>query len=357
MADTENSPPIEEGSTDPAVTLAQDAENVAAAPEPELTPEETLAAQTVEAAVEETVTEVPPSKDSEPEASTEAAADSEEVQASSAGAEDDQKQQHEATAEIQEPENIDDGKPENVDGEKPENVDGENPENVDGEKPLPQLAEEEANYDTAEERLKQATSSGTKLSELESAEETSEETPDKEEKDTQVMKFLEEASVEQNLLNTAASISAALRKQREEEGWLSTLDVEAILSRKNAVDTYTHACEELGIVPTSFFAKRITSPQIVMRYHGVGPKGSQAISQVLLLNKSIQHLDLTGNCCGEGGAYIAQSLNINSTLVHLDLSQNLLKKNGGKEFAEMLTENSTLKTLILKGAFPFSLNI
>jgi hypothetical protein len=62
--------------------------------------------------------------------------------------------------------------------------------------------------------------------------------------------------------------SAMLKKQRESEGWLSTLDVEAILSRKSEVNTYLHACKELCIVPTSFFAKRIATREIILAHHG-----------------------------------------------------------------------------------------
>jgi hypothetical protein len=99
---------------------------------------------------------------------------------------------------------------------------------------------------------------------------------------------------------SAPETSAMMKKKRENEGWLSTLDVDAILSRKETIDTYTHACKELCIVPTSFFAKRIATREIIMAHHGLGPKGAQAVAQVLTHNNTIEHLDLSANSCGLG---------------------------------------------------------
>lgn len=57
-----------------------------------------------------------------------------------------------------------------------------------------------------------------------------------------------------------------------------------ITKRKVNVDAYNHSCKVLGIVPVSYFAKRLNSDEIIMRYHGLGAKGAQAISEVLEVN-------------------------------------------------------------------------
>lgn len=169
----------------------------------------------------------------------------------------------------------------------------------------------------------------------------------KELEDTTALLFEAQAARVDSATERAAALAAAAR-EREDRGWLSDLDTDIITRKKAQTDTYTHACLELEIVPASYFAARLQEPKLVMKYHGVGPKGARAIAQVLEYNKHIQHLDLESNCCGSGGFYIASALRTNSTLVHLDLSRNALGIYAGKEFSEMLSENSTLKTLILK---------
>ena len=45
--------------------------------------------------------------------------------------------------------------------------------------------------------------------------------------------------------------------------------------------TYADVCEKLGIIPVSYFVRHITDPEVVMRYHGLGPDGTKAIAKVL----------------------------------------------------------------------------
>ena len=44
---------------------------------------------------------------------------------------------------------------------------------------------------------------------------------------------------------------------------------------------YGKVCEKLGVVPVSYFARHITDPEIIMRFHGLGPHGTRAIARVL----------------------------------------------------------------------------
>jgi hypothetical protein len=134
----------------------------------------------------------------------------------------------------------------------------------------------------AEERLDAATSALNALSGLKEdtlVEEASEVAPCQE---TQTIQE------EGDSFESVPATSAMLKKQRESEGWLSTLDVEAILSRKTEVDTYTHACKELCIVPTSFFAKRIATREIIMAHHGLGPKVCEESLTLRELKRSLK---------------------------------------------------------------------
>ena len=49
-------------------------------------------------------------------------------------------------------------------------------------------------------------------------------------------------------------------------------------------NTYIKTCENLGVVPVSYFTRHITDPEIVMRYHGLGNQGARAMARVLRVN-------------------------------------------------------------------------
>lgn len=133
------------------------------------------------------------------------------------------------------------------------------------------------------------------------------------------------------------------------EEWETDLETEDILKRKNTTRAYETACKVLGIVPVKYFADRLTSTEIVMKHHGLGAKGAQAIANVMDTNNTITKLDLTNNSIESGGADIGRSLQINRTLAYLNLSENKLGMEAGKEIAEMLTYNGSLKILLLSG--------
>ncbi|KAI8805614.1 hypothetical protein BJ742DRAFT_901591 [Cladochytrium replicatum] len=147
----------------------------------------------------------------------------------------------------------------------------------------------------------------------------------------------------------ASGDAPAIASVLNDVGWLSDLDVSAITKKKTTMDPYTSACKVLGVVPVSSFQKNLGGKEIVMKHHGLGPKGAQAIAEVLETNTTLTMLDLSDNWIESGGEFIGKSLHTNYTLTHLNLSNNRLGAKGGKEMAEMLRENNTLKTLILRG--------
>lgn len=46
-------------------------------------------------------------------------------------------------------------------------------------------------------------------------------------------------------------------------------------------NAYLEACELLGVVPARYFLAHLTDKAIVMRHHGLGPSGTQAIGKAL----------------------------------------------------------------------------
>ncbi|KAJ3044935.1 hypothetical protein HDV00_000218 [Rhizophlyctis rosea] len=140
-----------------------------------------------------------------------------------------------------------------------------------------------------------------------------------------------------------------LEEEEEDEGWMTPLeDVDEIPRRKTFSDPYITACKILGIVPSSYISQRLKSNEIAMPHHGLGPKGAQALAQVLETNTSVTHIDLTGNHIEFGGAHLGKALHTNTSITHLNLTGNQLGWQGGRDIAEMLSENSTLRVLILR---------
>lgn len=41
---------------------------------------------------------------------------------------------------------------------------------------------------------------------------------------------------------------------------------------------YIRRCNEMGVVPVTYFLRHHDAPEFVMKYHGLGPKGTEALS-------------------------------------------------------------------------------
>ncbi|KAI9207027.1 uncharacterized protein BJ171DRAFT_579380 [Polychytrium aggregatum] len=145
-------------------------------------------------------------------------------------------------------------------------------------------------------------------------------------------------------------ISDLMGENVVEEEWETDLEVDDILKKKAQLNPYESACKVLGIVPASSFASKASGQsEVILKHRGLGPKGAQAIADVLESNTSIQYLDLTDNWIESGGAHIGRALQLNRFLVELNLTDNRLGPEAGREMAEMLTFNGTLKILNLAG--------
>ena len=81
---------------------------------------------------------------------------------------------------------------------------------------------------------------------------------------------------------------------------------------------------------------------------------AQALTEMLQVNKTLVHLDLSGNWYR--GACVFQGLQHNTSLVHLNLSNTLLvaTKDTAQALTAMLQVNKTLAHLDLTGNWKFS---
>ncbi|KAI9003158.1 hypothetical protein BC832DRAFT_95391 [Gaertneriomyces semiglobifer] len=173
-------------------------------------------------------------------------------------------------------------------------------------------------------------------------------------------KLMENAILESDEVENAAAEVGTVQEvgvesDKEEENvvevddmsWLTDLETEDIVNKKNTTDPYIAACIDLGIIPVSSIHSRLNDAEISVPHFGIGENGAKALAVVLKKNSSVKKLDLTDNWIGVGGGVLVQSLQINRVLRELNLSGNHIDADGGREIAEMLQFNMTLEVLNL----------
>ena len=90
---------------------------------------------------------------------------------------------------------------------------------------------------------------------------------------------------------------------------------------------------------------------------GISENGCKAIGEALMVNRSLQVLDLHRNPISVGVVHIAESLKHNHSLLRIDLSNcDILRwcgltEKGAKSLAIALKENNSLQTLLLRGNY------
>ncbi|KAL5477665.1 hypothetical protein EMCRGX_G024490 [Ephydatia muelleri] len=137
-------------------------------------------------------------------------------------------------------------------------------------------------------------------------------------------------------------------------GWDTDLEIE---EEKDEYDPtgckdYFKTCNVLGIIPVSSFVKTLREgkAEVLLRHHGLGPKGAKAIAIALMTNTIVSHLDISDNGLEvAGGIAIATMLKDNNYIVHLDLSDNFLGSPAAFAVASMAKVNSTITHCYLSG--------
>ncbi|CAK8686603.1 unnamed protein product [Clavelina lepadiformis] len=113
-----------------------------------------------------------------------------------------------------------------------------------------------------------------------------------------------------------------------------------------AKDTYVKYCEQLGVVPASYFLAHMNDEVLNMSHHSLGPNGAKAIAAPLVVNTSILELNIEDNwITSEGMQDIAEMLMENCYICYLNISCNKLGTEGARFVCEVLQENTSLKEL------------
>lgn len=113
---------------------------------------------------------------------------------------------------------------------------------------------------------------------------------------------------------------------------------------------YKTCCEQLGLVPVEYFLRNIRSPNIRMRYRGLGPDATRAIALSLKDNITLERLDIGGNWIGaEGARYMSRLLEENDYITDIGMSENKIGSEGCLHVAKMIHINGSLRRLDLSG--------
>ena len=88
--------------------------------------------------------------------------------------------------------------------------------------------------------------------------------------------------------------------------------------------------------------------EIYLSNCGVSEKGGKSIGDALMVNRSLQVLDLCGNQISVGVVHIAESLKCNHSLLLLNLICCGISKKGGKAISDVLMVNRSLQVLDLR---------
>ncbi|XP_071972909.1 leucine-rich repeat-containing protein 74A isoform X2 [Engystomops pustulosus] len=113
-------------------------------------------------------------------------------------------------------------------------------------------------------------------------------------------------------------------------------------------DVYKQACNEVGVVPTSYFIRHMSQTRMNLKHHGLGPRGAHALAVALKTNTSIIHLNLEDNWIEAVGLiHLVQVLRENNTIQELDLTNNHLGVKGSDVLSRILMDNLSLSSLTL----------
>ncbi|XP_039272007.1 uncharacterized protein LOC120346351 isoform X2 [Styela clava] len=146
--------------------------------------------------------------------------------------------------------------------------------------------------------------------------------------------------------------NATVGEQTDSDAYDTDLDVEDDMPKAytsmTGKDIYLRSCEQLGVVPASYFLAHMNNPSLNMSHHGLGPRGAKAISPPLVVNTSITDLNIEDNwITADGTKDLADMLLENCYIADLNMSQNKLGSKGAEYMCDMLMENTTLRSVNL----------
>ena len=117
------------------------------------------------------------------------------------------------------------------------------------------------------------------------------------------------------------------------------------------LDLYNNAISAAVVHITKSLKHNHSLLEINLGNCGISEKGAKAICEALMVNRSLQVLDLEYNPISAGVVHIAESLKHNRSLLKINLGACGLTEKGAESLAISLKENNSLQTLILRGNY------
>lgn len=116
------------------------------------------------------------------------------------------------------------------------------------------------------------------------------------------------------------------------------------------IQNYIKKCNKMGVIPVEYFMRHVEDKEFVMKHHGLGPKGAQAIAIPLQKNSCVTKLNLEGNSiAAEGVVYLMGMLVANTAITELNLAENMLGSTGARYVCELLSINTRINKVNLAG--------
>ena len=139
-----------------------------------------------------------------------------------------------------------------------------------------------------------------------------------------------------------------------DSGWETDLEIQepAKTFDNTGRSLYLAACASIGVTPVSYFLRHIQDKDMLLRHHGLGPKGSKAIAVALVSNTTVVTLDLHDNNIGDDGTrYISEMVKENCYIASLDLSSNKIGHTGCVAICDMLNNSGIVQDLNVSNNF------
>lgn len=156
--------------------------------------------------------------------------------------------------------------------------------------------------------------------------------------------FAEESSTDECLSGRESSASSCFETELEFEIFQDSLQAE------NGRSLYLKACEVLGVVPIKRLLHQLCTDEIRITHRNLNDIDCKAISNALLVNKTVTTLDLSNNLVTDKGAlYLASAIVENDRVQVFVLAGNKLAFNSAQIFAELLERSKSLTILDLSG--------
>jgi Ran GTPase-activating protein (RanGAP) involved in mRNA processing and transport len=160
--------------------------------------------------------------------------------------------------------------------------------------------------------------------------------------------FSDDDLTDETLSGRESVASSCLETELEFEHFQESL--ENAKQGNNARTLYLQACECMGVVPIKRLLHQLCSDEIRITHRNLNDTDCKAISNALLVNKTVTTLDLSNNLITDKGALYLASAMVERDLVRvLVLAGNKLAYNSAEIFAELLQRSKSLAVLDLSG--------